>query len=128
MTNEEIQKENVSSNSIEKIDITYEKYKKKADELGILHKCKVHPLVLLAANNSEEVIGYLKEPQRQVKSRLLDKIAAMEPISACSEVLEAYLIKEESDARILEDDKYFYAASLELYSTIQVAASVFKKK
>ena len=111
--------------------MTQEEIELKASELSIKHGAKVHPIVFQIKGSEDQIIGYLKEPPRFVKLRIMDK--AMEsPVSADSEIIDAYLIKEESDSRIYsespENDEYYMGAALEAYSFIRFAANTFKKK
>lgn len=111
--------------------MTNEEIQQKADELSKQYNCKVHPLVFKAEDETEEIIGYLKEPQRQVKTSLMDR-AMTQPVTACAEILEAYIIKEHSDSRIYdgvsENDKYYHGAVLEIYNMVKVSTNQFKKK
>lgn len=108
--------------------LTQEEILQKADELGKLHGCKVHPLVFVDFEDKEkQVIGYLKEPPRIVKLRYMDK-AILGAASAGAEVIDEYLIKDASDARIVNDDVYNLGAIQELQSVITMAVNQFKKK
>jgi len=102
----------------------------KADELSAREGCRVHPLVFLADGN-EQVIGFIKEPPRFVKLRVMDK-GLTSPATAAAEVLDAYLIKDESDARIYEEkpenDMYYLGATMEAYNLISMAINQVKKK
>ena len=103
----------------------------KAIALTQQYNCKVHPIVFKTADSDETVIGYLKEPPREVKLRMMDK-GISSPITAASEVLDAYLIKSESDPRIYTDgadnDKYYIGATMEAYDLVKIAVNQFKKK
>lgn len=103
----------------------------KSDELSKIHNCKVFPIVFKAVEGGEDVVGYIKEPPRFVKMRVMDK-GLTQPVSAASEVVDAYLIKEESDPRIYsessENDVYSIGATMEAYSLIKMAVNQFKKK
>ena len=109
--------------------MTNEEVKAKADELSKQHSVKVHPLLFKVGKN-EQVVGFIKEPPRFVKLRIMDK-ALISPVSAASEIVDAYLIKEESDARIYdeksENDMYYIGAAMEAYNLIQVAVNQLKK-
>ena len=102
----------------------------KATELSMKYACKVHPLVFKIADSPDLVIGYLKEPPREVKLRMMDKGIAS-PITAASEVLDAYLIQAESDPRIYtegaDNDKYYIGATMEAYDLVKIAINQFKK-
>lgn len=111
--------------------MTNEEIQNKADELSITHKVKVHPLVFQVCEDAEQVVGYIKEPPRHVKLRMLDK-AATGGMTASSEVLDAYLIKEESNAKIYSEDSecdmYYLGACIEVDRFVKVAMNTFKKK
>jgi hypothetical protein len=109
--------------------MTNEEIQIKADELAVKFNCKVHPLVF--SNGTENVIGFIKEPPRFVKLRVMDK-GLTQPATAAAEVLEGYLIKEESDSRIWiespENDPYYLGATMEAYNMINMSVNQFKKK
>ncbi|CAB4126194.1 hypothetical protein UFOVP153_54 [uncultured Caudovirales phage] len=111
--------------------MTNEEIELKAAELSTKHGAKVHPLVFLIENSNERVIGYIQEPPRFVKLRVMDK-GMTNPVSAASEIVDAYLIKEESDPRIWseapENDPYYIGATLEAYNIVTLAVNQFKKK
>lgn len=74
------------------------------------HGRKVYAHVFLTEEN-EQIIGYLKDPERLVKMRALD-MSAQSWTSAAEVLLQTSLIKEKSDSRILDeksDDKIFLA-------------------
>lgn len=101
----------------------------KADELSTREGCKVHPLVFM--EGEEQIIGYIKEPPRHVKLRVMDK-GLTQPATAASEVVEAFLLKPESDKRIWDEnpanDKYYLGATMEAYNMINMAVNQIKKK
>lgn len=108
--------------------MTIEEIQAKAEELSVKHGCKVVPIAL-----EDDVVGFLKEPPRFVKMRFLDKMTAQQSsISTMSELLDAYLIKEESDPRIFsedsENDKYYFGATMAAIDFIKVQPSLLKKK
>ena len=109
---------------------TNEEIQQIADELSQREGCKVHPLIFMASE-TEQVIGYLKEPPRHVKLRVMDK-GLTSPATAASEVVEAYLIKDASNKRIWdensENDRYYLGATMEAYNMINMAVNQFKKK
>lgn len=110
--------------------MTNELIEQQADELSNREGCKVHPLVFMAGEN-DKVIGFLKEPPRHVKLRVMDK-GLVSPATAAAEVLDAYLIKDVSDSRIWdekpENDKFYLGATMEAYNMINMAVNQFKKK
>lgn len=109
--------------------LTQEQIQQKADELSQQLNVKVHPLVFV--DGDEQIVGYITEPNRVTKLRVLDK-GMISPISAAAELLEVILLKDESDSRILSDkpenDKIYMGAVMECYNTIQVSINQFKKK
>jgi hypothetical protein len=110
--------------------MTNEQINEKAGELTTKVGCKVHPLIFMA-EGEDKVVGFIKEPPRHVKLRVMDK-GLSQPATAASEVVEAFLIKEESDSRIWdekpENDKYYLGATMEAYNMINMAINQFKKK
>lgn len=111
--------------------MTNEEIEVKLVELCEKHSCIIHPLVFQVENSEDNVVGFLKEPPRFVKLRVMDK-GLTSPVTAASEVVDAYLIKEDSDPRIYseaaENDKYYLGAVLEAYNHIVLAVNQFKKK
>jgi hypothetical protein len=111
--------------------MTQEEIELKAAELTAKHGAKVHPIVFMVEGSDDQIIGWIKEPPRFVKLRVMDK-GLTSPISAASEVVDAYLIKEESDPRIYsessDNDKYYLGATLEAYNLVTLAVNQFKKK
>ena len=108
-----------------------EEIQKKADEIGKRLNCKVLPIVFKDEESGEDIIGFMREPNRMMKLRVLDK-AMTSPVTAASELFDAVLIKEESDARFSseksEDDKYYLGGTMAVYSTVQMSVNTFKKK
>ena len=79
---------------------------------------------------NEDVVGFIKEPPRFVKLRVMDK-GLTAPATAAAEIVDAYLIKEESDVRIYSetaDDKFYLGATMEAYNMVSMAVNQFKKK
>lgn len=111
--------------------LTNEQIQEKANELSALHNCKVHPLLFLDPDTSDQVIGFIKEPPRFVKLRVMDK-GMTTPVTAAAEILDGYLIKEYSDPRIWdenpENDKYYIGATMEAYNLVSLSVNQFKKK
>lgn len=111
--------------------MTEQEIQVKADELSIREQCKVHPLVFKAEGEDEQVIGFIKEPPRFVKLRVMDK-AMNAPMTSAAEVVDGYLLKSDSDIRIYdekpENDKYYLGAVWEAYNLISMSINQFKKK
>jgi len=111
--------------------MTQEEIELKAKDLSVKHGANVHPIVFRIEDSDDTIVGFIKEPPRFVKLRVMDK-GLTSPVSAASEVVDAYLIKEESDPRIFseaaENDKYYLGATLEAYNLVTLAVNQFKKK
>ena len=105
--------------------MTQEEIKNKCEELGQKHGCKVHPLHFKDAASNEDVVGFIREPERHVKLRYMDK-ALTGSSTAGAEIVEAYLIREESDERILKDDVFFLGAVHALNKVITLAVDQLK--
>ena len=76
----------------------------KAAELTIKEGVKVHPMIFKGnGDDNDWAIGFIKEPQRIAKARAMDKSLMGQPFSLGIDVLEACIIKEESDPRILSE-------------------------
>ena len=107
-----------------------EEIEKKAAELSAKYLCKVTPVVFKDENDLN-VVGYVKEPNRESKARVMDK-SMTSPVTAACELLDAIIIKAESDTRIIsqksEDDKYYLGAAMSAYSLIELSLDIFKKK
>jgi len=114
-----------------KLEATREAASAKVAELEQRFSCKVHPLVFGVPETGEILVGYFKEPPRTVKMRVMDK-GLTQPFTAASDIVDAYMIKEESDPRIYSDepknDNFYMGASLAAYESIKLAVNMFKKK
>jgi hypothetical protein len=108
-----------------------EQLEQKAEELSAKYNTVVHPILFVDPETNENVIGYLKEPPRHVKLKVIDK-GMSNPFSAASDVVDAYIIKEESDERLYSEnpkyDKYYLGACGVAQSIIQTSINQFKKK
>jgi hypothetical protein len=111
--------------------MTQEEIELKVQELSAKHSAVIHPIVFKIENSEDNIVGFIKEPPRFVKLRVMDK-GLTSPVTAASEVVDGYLIKEESDPRIYseapENDKYYLGATLEAYNLVTLAVNQFKKK
>lgn len=106
--------------------------KAKAAELAIREGCEVHPVLFYFNGDPKDpVIGYIKEPPRLVKFRMLDKGDQVGDYSAAAEVLEAMLLKSDSDPRIISDkaecDHLYIGAAMVCQNIIRVAINQVKK-
>jgi len=99
-----------------------------AKQLGVY---KVHPLIFKDEETGEDVVGYVKEPARILKLRILDK-AIIGGFTASAEMLDIILIKEASDPRIYSElpqyDKFNLGAVNACYDLIKYSIDMFKKK
>jgi hypothetical protein len=100
---------------------------KKAEALSEKMNCKVLPIVFHDVETGEDIVGFIKEPSRMVKLRVMDK-AMTAPVTASAELFDSIFIEEESDKRILSDDKYYLGATMEAFKTVEMAVNTFKKK
>lgn len=109
-----------------------ETIKAKAKELSQREGVPVHPILFYHnGNENDPVIGYIKEPTRLAKIRILDKGEQIGSNSAAAEMLEMCLIKDESDSRILNQspqyDYLYIGASLECQKIITYSINQIKK-
>lgn len=73
----------------------------KSQELEVTMKCKVYPILLVESEDPLDlVIGFLKAPSRDIKVRAIDMIRNEGPMQGGSLLLNACLIKAESDPRL----------------------------
>lgn len=110
---------------------TEEQLQQRADEISKRLGCKVHPLQFFD-DNAQPLYAFVREPNRLVKQRALDAALQKGPMIAAGELLEAVLIKEESDPRVYseapENDKYYLGAATAAMELIKVSVDQFKKK
>jgi hypothetical protein len=110
--------------------LTIEEIQAKADALSVARNVKVHPLVFIDPKTEEQIVGYIEEPNRATKTRVLDK-GLISPVTAASELMDVVLIKEESNPRIYseksEDDSIYLGAVMACYETIKVSVNQIKK-
>lgn len=92
---------------------------------------KVHPLVFKDEATGEYIIGFVKEPDRIHKKRILDK-SVLGSVTAASDCLDIILIKEYSDPRIYSEDQRYddinLGAVMACYELIKYKVNTFKKK
>jgi len=111
-----------------KPDPVFEEAELKAAELSQKHGCKVTPLVFkISEESTEYVVGYIKEPSRIVKLRVMDK-AVSGAFTAAGELLDSVLIAEDSDPRIIAEDVFYIGAAKAAFDTVQMAVNQFAKK
>jgi hypothetical protein len=112
-------------------ELTQEQIELKAAELKSKYGVNVLPLVFKIGETGPQIVGYVKEPPRHVKLRMMDS-ALTASTTVSSSVLDEYLIKEESDPRIYnegpDNDPYYIGACMEVSNVVKVAVNQFKKK
>lgn len=115
----------------EKLKAAKEAAAARAQALSEELNAKVHPLVFHVEADADPVVGYIKEPSRAVKLAVMDKYA-MGFYSACSQALDAIILKDHSDPRITseraEDDLYYMGAVYAVSEMISFAANHVDKK
>lgn len=103
-----------------------EELQKMADAFSSEMGVKVYPLSFTDAND-KQVIGFLKEPSRQAKLAAMDDL--MKSATQAGEtILNACLIAEKSDPRILSDDDVYVSATMDCLTIIKVYQNDVKKK
>lgn len=105
-----------------------EKAKLLSEKLG----CNIKPLVFIDPETQENVIGFVKEPDRALKLRMLDKSQQDGAFTFASAVYDSIIIKEESDPRLTstlqKDDRYYFGGVLVAYEMVEISVNNFKKK
>jgi len=90
---------------------------------------EVHVCVF-ETEEKEEIVGYLKEPDRLVKMRALD-MSLQSWTSAANILLETSLIKEYSDSRILDEnpdnDKIYFGFLMKANELVKFYSEKQKK-
>jgi len=99
----------------------------KADELSAKLGCKVLPIVFHDEENDTDIVGYIKEPSRVVKLRVMDK-AMTSPVTASSELFDSIFLADDSNPLFLKEDKYYLGGVMEAFKTVEMAVNTFKKK
>lgn len=118
---------------LDPVDELRQEMAQKAAELSEVHKTKVHPILFFADEEMKDPVkGYLKEPARLAKTRILDKSTQLGDWSAAAEMMELCLIKEESDSRMWSEaqecDQIYFGACNECQKLIRISLNQFKKK
>jgi hypothetical protein len=75
------------------------KAKTLSEKEGVL----VHHILFLGENETDFVVGFLKEPPFLVKARAMDRVYNGQGFTANLEILEICLLKDHSDARMLSE-------------------------
>lgn len=125
-TKEQIAKEELA-NSEALHKVTTEKAAELSTKLGV----EVTPIIFFDKDTNEDIIGYVKYPDRHLQMRIMDKsVSSM--MFAAADLLECCLIQEESSPRILstdkKDDKVYIGACMAASSMIQLVKDQYKKK
>jgi hypothetical protein len=93
---------------------------------------KVHLHIGINPATNERVVAYLKEPIFVQKIYILDKVASVGMFSAANNLLEAVILKEESDPKTYEDypanDDYRLGVVGTCVEIIEVVKNSYKKK
>lgn len=97
----------------------------KAEELSKQLNVKVHAICFV--EDDEFITGFMREPDRMVKTKYLDK-AVVSLASAAGELLEVCLLREHSDSRILTNDNHYFGACAIVNTLVQASQNVISKK
>lgn len=116
-------------------ELLNDRINEKVQELEKREGVKVYPILFFDITDKElidPVIGYIKEPSRLAKIRILDKSVQMGDFAASSEFIDMCLIKNDSDPRIYSTsqafDSYYLGACNEAQKIISISVSQYKKK
>lgn len=113
-----------------KKQITIEQIKAKELELTEKYGVKVTAFAFFDELTEEKIVGYVKEPNRLIKQRAMDKMM-LSASSAGEDILVSCLIKEESNLRILSelssDDSIFLGACNACLAMVKVMQNTIKK-
>ena len=111
--------------------MTQEEIEKKVAELSLRENSKVLPIVFKDEDTDEDVVGFIREPNRMVKLRVMDKSISA-PATASAELFDAILLKNDSDIRFSsedsKDDKYYLGGAMEAFKLVEISINTFKKK
>ncbi len=109
-----------------------EEIEAKAEQLSIREGRKIIPFVFEDDNTKEQIVGFLRNPDRLTKTRILDKMMSIGMVTAASELLEIALLREDSNPRILSaqegDDEIYLGAAMACFNFIKASDNLFKKK
>ena len=109
--------------------MTSEEITAKAEELSLKRGKKVYPLTVNA--NGEQVIGFIEEPKRQAKYAAMNELAKKDVATAGEIILDACLIKEESDTRLYSNesahDSIVIGAAMACLKLVEVYEADLKK-
>lgn len=103
----------------------------KAAELSAKYGVRVHAMVFKSTKDNDVLVGYFKEPRRDLKFRIMDA-GETKAFSVCDSIYPTCVIQEETDARLYseaaENDNYYMGAVLALFNACTVSINQFKKK
>lgn len=103
----------------------------KADELAKKLNCRVHQFIFKGDKGEDDwLVGFIKEPVMLVKARAMDKMMMGQGFSVGGELVEACLIREETDPRIystLEENANYVLGSWKVAADL-VAISLDQSK
>lgn len=110
---------------------TTEQIEQKAKQLSEQYGVEVIPMAFTDADSNEQIVGYLKSPDRLSMMRAFDKMISS-PSMAGAEILEICLIKNESDPRIYteapQNNSIYLGAIVEALSVVKLNKNTLKKK
>jgi len=89
---------------------------------------KVHVYVGLIEDTNERVVGYMKEPTYLQKMFALDKMSSVGPFASGEELRDAITLKEESDPRTQDEDRFKLGMAGACVAAIKIINNSFKKK
>lgn len=106
--------------------MTHEQLTEKAQTLTSELGFKVYPLSF-TNGDGHPIIGFLREPTRSAKLSAMDDMMKS-PSQAGETILNACLLTEHSDPRILTDDDVYVSATMDCLSILKVYQNDLKKK
>lgn len=122
MTKEELE----IADGLFKIDV-----EAKRAELEVIHKRPVHSFIFVP-KEGDYIVGYIKEPERITKLRVIDMYHEGQTTGAGEAVLKTCLLTEESDKRILseaiENDSAYIGAVMKCNEIVKFYVDQIKKK
>ncbi len=86
--------------------LTKEQIQVKADELTTKYNRKVKPVQFIVPDTKEQIIGYIKKPDRELVRMAMDLMRGDKSSEAGKIILQSCLC-EESDSRISSEDPNF---------------------
>jgi hypothetical protein len=109
--------------------LTQEEIQLKAETLTEQRRVKVYPIIVDA--KGEQIVGYIEEPKRQAKYAAMNELAKKDVATAGELILDACLIKEESDKRLYsqnaEHDSIVIGAAMACLKLVEVYEADLKK-